>query len=127
MLTNEVEIIEGYFDFVCIRPSIRDAWNHIKKELSGSGQNFEEWCDTIYVVAYSNDLQQSDFERLANIAWDAALDCGSEKTPTNTSSFQFPKFDEVFWRIYKKYGTLSEREQFVLKEVYNIIVGNKKP
>ena len=33
MLTNEVEIIEGYFDFVCIRPSIRDAWNHIKKEL----------------------------------------------------------------------------------------------
>jgi len=44
---------------------------------------------------------------------------------TNTSSFQFPKFDEVFWRIYKKYGTLSEREQFVLKEVYNIIVGNK--
>lgn len=33
MLTNEIEIIEGYFDFVCIRPSIRDAWNHIKKEL----------------------------------------------------------------------------------------------
>lgn len=42
MLTNEVEIIEGYFDFVCIRPSIRDAWNHIKKELSGSGQNSAE-------------------------------------------------------------------------------------
>jgi len=42
MLSNDIEIIEGYFDFVCIRPSIRDSWNRIKKELSGSGQNSAE-------------------------------------------------------------------------------------
>ena len=72
----------------------------------------------------SADLRLNGLENvLGRIA--SLLEAVNSASP-NTSSFQFPKFDKVFKFVYKKRGALSEREQFVLKEAYEFIVGNKK-
>jgi len=33
MLLDDFETIDGYFDYVCVRPSVRDAWNNIKMAI----------------------------------------------------------------------------------------------
>jgi hypothetical protein len=47
MLKDDCEIVEGYFDFVCIRPSIRDAWNRIKDFVKVQNKTHNKVMNTI--------------------------------------------------------------------------------
>jgi hypothetical protein len=58
-------------------------------------------------------------------------DSGKERQPkgeNNTSSFQFPKLEEVHKHIQDRVwsGSISDIKFNITNEIYNFIVGNKK-